>query len=207
MVAERWAAEAAGLDEAPYAHGCNQACDDGCTAPLRPAAGRTGRADRPAADGDAAAQACRPGTALITDAVASRPPAELAAFLAGVPDLSGLDGWSVVEVMTGYEKVARWAAAGQLAAVAEIARRYPDPQAGWARDALPPTGLAGFRRRPPPRRSAGRRSTRPPRRSPTRWTCPGTAQGLVVDAVALTDRVPAVRTGWPPAPSRPESPT
>ena len=141
-VAERWAVEAAGLGEVAYGHGCTEACDDGCTHPYVP--------PPPASAGDRAGAevAVRPGlpagTALITDAVASRPPAQLAAFLAGVPDLSGVDGWSVVEVMKGYEKVARWAAAGQLAAVAELARRYPDPQAGWARDGVPPTGLGGL---------------------------------------------------------------
>ena len=191
-VADRWACEAAGLDEAPYAHGCNQACDDGCTDPYVPqpaaAAG-----DRTAAE-DAVPPRLPAGTALITDAVACRPPAELAAFLAGVPDLAGLDGWSVVEVMKGYEKVARWAAAGQLAAVAEIARRYPDPQAGWARDATA-ADRAGRAARPHRRRAV----TGPTFDQATAQVAyaldlpRASAQGLLVDAVALADRVPAVR--------------
>ena len=99
-VAERWACEAAGLDEAPYAHGCNQACDDGCTHPYLPDPHPSDPfLSDPSVRADHHERGHAPdlpaGTALITDAVASRPPAELAAFLATMPDLSGLDGWSV----------------------------------------------------------------------------------------------------------------
>jgi hypothetical protein len=184
--AELWATEVIGLTEVPYAHGCNEACDDGCTQPYVP--------ERPAEAADVQAAGALPaGTALITEAVAKRFGADLAGFLSTVPTLEGLDGWSVIEVMKGFEKVARWAAAGRLAAVAEIARRYPDPRAGWARDAVPPAGLGGL-----PAPTAAQAVSGPtfdqasaqvayaldlPRQS---------AEGLVVDAVALTDRVPAV---------------
>jgi hypothetical protein len=194
--AERWAAEAAGLSEVPYAHGCNEGCDQGCSNPY---VGSSAVSESPATDADpdsdldVGPDQVPVGTALVADAVASRPPAELAAFLAGVPDLSGLDGWSVVEVMTGYERVARWAAAGQLAAVAEIARRYPDPRAGWARDAVPPAGLGGL---PAPNAAeavSGPTFDQASTQVAFALDLPrSSAQGLIVDAVALTDRVPAV---------------
>jgi hypothetical protein len=190
--AERWAVEAAGLGEVPYAHGCNEGCEDGCTQPYVP--------DPPAADvaldatgGPDDAPALPAGTALITDAVASLPPAQLAGFLAGVPDLAGVDGWSVIEVMKGYEKIARWAAAGQLAAVAEIAHRYPDPQAGWARDAVPPTGLAGLPAPCAAVAASGPTFDQASAQVAFALDLPrASAQGLLVDAVALTDRLPKV---------------
>jgi hypothetical protein len=200
--AERWAAEAAGLGEEPYAHGCTEGCDQGCTDPYVPTPATPGpsstdpRLDSDPGSGTGADGDCDglpAGTALVTDAVASRPPADLAAFLATVPDLAGVDGWSVVEVMTGYEKVARWAAAGQLAAVAELARRYPDPRAGWARDGVPPTGLGGL-----PAPTAADTVSGPTFDQATTQVAlaldlpRATAQGLVVDAVALTDRLPTV---------------
>jgi hypothetical protein len=195
-LAEVWAAEAAGLSETPYAHGCNEGCDQGCANPyVAPSAAPEPPAmdAEPDSDLDVAPDQVPAGTALVADAVASRPPAELAAFLAGVPDLSGLDGWSVVEVMTGYEKVARWAAAGQLAAVAEIARRYPDPRAGWARDAVPPVGLGGL---PAPNAAeavSGPTFDQASTQVAFALDLPrSSAQGLIVDAVALTDRVPVV---------------
>jgi hypothetical protein len=201
---ERWALEAAGLAEVPYTHGCTEGCDDGCTNPYlpspRPASGVD--ADAPAAatppdagaDSDAGAEGVPAGTAFVAATVASRPAPELAGFLAGVPDLAGLDGWSLIEVITGYEKVARWASAGQLAAIAELARRYPDPRAGWARDAVPPAGLAGL-----PAPTAADAVSGPTFDQATTQVglaldLPrGSAQGRLVDAVALTDRLPAVR--------------
>jgi hypothetical protein len=195
VVADRWAAEAAGQGEVPYAHGCTAGCDEGCTDPyIPPAASGSSSTDADLdVDPDVEPHRGPAGTALVADAVASRPPAQLAAFLAGVPGLAGLDGWSVIEVMKGFEKVGRWAAAGQLAAIAEIARRYPDPRAGWARDAVPPSDLGGL-----PAPTAAQAVSGPtfdqasaqvayaldlPRQS---------AQGLLVDAVALTDRLPKV---------------
>jgi hypothetical protein len=199
-LAEVWACEAAGLSEVPYAHGCNEGCDQGCVNPYvapsaRSEAAALGSALDAGRDSDLEVGPDRvpAGTALVAETVASRPPAELAAFLAGVPDLSGLDGWSVVEVMTGYEKVARWAAAGQLAAIAEIARRYPDPRAGWARDAVAPAGLGGL-----PAPTAAESVSGPTFDQATTQVALALdlpragAQALLVDAVALTDRVPTV---------------
>jgi hypothetical protein len=101
------------------------------------------RLDQDRLDGGRGGDDVPAGTALITEQVAGLPGGALAGFLAGVPSLRGLDGWSVVEVLKGFEKVSRWAAAGRLAAIAEIAHRYPDPRANWSRDAAPPDGPAG----------------------------------------------------------------
>jgi hypothetical protein len=190
-VADAWAREAAALVEEVYGHGCNEGCDQGCTNPY---VAPSTVPEPPTTDAGPDIGAGAPaGTALVADAVASRPAPELAGFLAGVPDLAGLDGWSVVEVMTGYERIARWAAAGQLAAVAELARRYPDPRAGWARDALPPAGLGGL-----PAATAADAVSGPTFDQATAQVAFAldlpreTAKGLLVDAVALTDRVPVV---------------
>jgi hypothetical protein len=77
VVAERWAVEAAGLGEVPYGHGCTEACDGGCTQPYvpgPPAPAVEGSATRGPDDGPGLPA----GTAVITDAVANRPPAQLA---------------------------------------------------------------------------------------------------------------------------------
>lgn len=52
---------------------------------------------------------------------------DLACWLTALPDLSELDGFSLVEVLSGWEKVARHARAQVLRAVAELADRRGVP--------------------------------------------------------------------------------
>ena len=84
------------------------------------------QADEVGLDGDSVAAAVR-----------SLSVADLGPFLRALPDVSELDDFCLVEVMKGWERVSRGAAAGVLAAVAELARRRPDARRGWVRDAEP----------------------------------------------------------------------
>ena len=52
----------------------------------------------------------------------------LASYLASLPPLAGVDGWTVVEAIKGYEKLERYASAMKLRAIAELAARHPDPR-------------------------------------------------------------------------------
>lgn len=80
-------------------------------------------------------------TDAVESAVEGLPGPELATFLAGLPERAGVDGWTVVEAIKGYEKVMRWAAAQQLTWIAELARRRPDVRSKWARG--PGEGVGG----------------------------------------------------------------
>src|SRR4051794_3609230 len=78
-------------------------------------------------------------TEAVADAVADSRGDELARFLTTLPAPQGVDGWTVVEAIKGYEKVMRWAAAQQLRWIAELARRRPDGRSRWSRgDAADP---------------------------------------------------------------------
>ena len=48
----------------------------------------------------------------------------LAGALAAVSP-ADVDDWDLIEVMRGWERLASWVAAGQLAVIAEFARRRP----------------------------------------------------------------------------------
>jgi Domain of unknown function (DUF222) len=58
------------------------------------------------------------------------PPGPGLAALLSTMRLSEVDDWSLVEVVRGWERVVSWAAAQQLAAVAELAGRRPAEQSG-----------------------------------------------------------------------------
>jgi hypothetical protein len=78
-------------------------------------------------------------TEAVGDAVAGLAGDELAGYLKALPPAAGVDGWTVVEAIKGYEKVMRWAAAQQLRWVAELAHRRPDARSRWSRgDAADP---------------------------------------------------------------------
>src|SRR4051812_22408135 len=75
----------------------------------------------------------------VEDAVSGLRGDELAGYLASLPAAAGVDGWTVVEAVKGYEKIARWAAAQQLRWIAELAHRRPDGRSRWSRgDAVDP---------------------------------------------------------------------
>ncbi len=217
--ADLWAEQALGVQDPPWRHSCDVGCEEGCLDPF----GERARADAGAANPIPGDDPCAPvpatppttslgassgnaraglsttgegipaGTAYVTTQVAERCGTELAEFLDGLPPLSGLDGWSVIEVMKGFEKVARWAAAGQAAAVAEIARRYPDPRAGWAREAEPPISPLGEPIPPAAEHVSGPVFDQATTQVALALDLPrASAQGLLVDAVALTDRLPLV---------------
>ncbi|WP_426566044.1 DUF222 domain-containing protein [Angustibacter sp. McL0619] len=78
-------------------------------------------------------------TDAVAEAVSGLRGDELAAFLPTLPAPPGVDGWTVIEAVKGYEKVMRWAAAQQLRWIAELARRRPDGRSRWSRgDAVDP---------------------------------------------------------------------
>ncbi|GAA4357815.1 HNH endonuclease signature motif containing protein [Angustibacter luteus] len=72
-------------------------------------------------------------TRAVEDAVTDLPGDQLATFLVALPPTAGVDGWTVVEAIKGYEKVLRWAAAQQLRWIAELAQRRQDGRSRWSR--------------------------------------------------------------------------
>ncbi len=112
----------------------------------------------------------------------------LASYLASLPPLAGVDGWTVVETIKGYEKLERYASAMKLRAVAELAARHPDPRRKWARDAKPQPGARGTAADEPLGTVFEQASTE----VALALDLPRvTARGLVLDAVSLTRRLPA----------------
>ncbi|MDX6284496.1 MAG: hypothetical protein QOH03_5567, partial [Kribbellaceae bacterium] len=91
-------------------------------------------ADGPDGAAGVAGDAGAPGTAWVAAAVADLRGPALAGFLDGLPPEAGVDGASVVEAITGFERVIRWAQARQLRWVNELASRREDGRTGWARD-------------------------------------------------------------------------
>ncbi|MEO7744787.1 MAG: DUF222 domain-containing protein [Actinomycetota bacterium] len=112
----------------------------------------------------------------------------LASYLEALPPLAGVDGWTVVETIKGYEKLERYASARKLRAIAELAARHPDPRRKWARDATPQPGA--------PRTAADEPLGTVFEQASTEVALAldlprVTARGLVLDAVSLTRRLPA----------------
>lgn len=197
--AELWAERVLAHREGLPVRCCDVRCEQGCVGPDDDRPDREARGDGTQPPPGSRAGDSRPlptiapGTAYIASQVTELTGPELATFLASLPPLAGLDGWCVIEAMKGYEKVARWAAAGQATAVAEIAHRYPDPRAGWARDAEPPIGPTGQPIPPAAEHVSGPVFDQATTQVALALELPrSTAQGLVVDAVSLTTRVPRV---------------
>ncbi len=112
----------------------------------------------------------------------------LASYLAALPPLAGVDGWTVVETIKGYEKLERYASAMKLRAIAELAARHPDPRRKWARDATPQQGRLGTAADEP----FGTVFEQASAEVALALDLPRvTARALVLDAVSLTRRLPA----------------
>jgi len=71
-------------------------------------------------------------TTMVENTVAELNGADLATFLVSLPDRAGVDGWTVVEAMRGWEKVIRVAQGQQLAWIAELGSRRPALRSKWA---------------------------------------------------------------------------
>lgn len=110
---------------------------------------------------------------------------DLACSLAGLPDLDLVDGYSLVEVVAGWEKVARFARAQMLRAVAELAARRGVP--GVAGSAAATEAEVDDDPRAP--QVAVFAATEV---SLALGVSYGAAAGLLMDAAALTTRLPAV---------------
>lgn len=120
--------------------------------------------------------------------------AGLAGYLQSVPALADLDGYSLVEVIGGWEKVARFGRAQVLRAVGELASRRGVPAAATEADydenpkrpaALPPADHTDVRAPQVAMFAASEVSL-------ALGTSHAAATGLLSDAVALTSRLPTV---------------
>ena len=119
--------------------------------------------------------------------------ADLGPFLRALPDVSELDDFCLVEVMKGWERVSRGAAAGVLAAVAELARRRPDARRGWVRDAEPEhTALGNPVLAPEDDLTSSLSRCAAAEVALALELSPGAGLHLLVDAVTLSRRLPQV---------------
>ena len=129
----------------------------------------------------------------VAAAVRSLSVVDLEPFLRALPDVSELDDFCLVEVMNGWERVSRGAAAGVLAAVAELARRRPDARRGWVRDAEPEqTALGNPVLAPEDDLTSSLSRCAAAEVALALELSPGAGLHLLVDAVTLSRRLPQV---------------
>lgn len=106
--------------------------------------------------------------------------------------MAGVDGWALIEILKGWDKLERFAQAGKARALADLGERRYDTRASWAHDGDPGTTWTGAVQRPVGEDLFGELSRH-------------AAQEVGLALGIPSTRRTASRTGW--APSSPTCPS